>query len=455
MNSNATMRSCGRTFPKIVAVMTAVLGLACFCVGCQYPATGQALAESVPTPTRPVAASLPERPSTPFPVSVHQPTPAARIDVRAATPSLATAHRSQSDADALSLETSQLPSSTPAPTPTPVPLADWVARNKDVPSELITSLKVTDWARDGIDPQEGRVVAALVALTAGTDPSPTMSEWFAMPFLHTVEPADDSALQALLSVQQNDPAAYAAIMDYETMRALADQWTPVIAALPGPRLPTRGRYSVPASLIDQLLDPDAATIQQRTISLPLAGPVTVAVVRTGPGSERSIERLVNAVSAAEKFMQEPFPIGHVTMLFADWPAGSPVRAINNHYSLTASTVLDVGDGDPMGAQSKYIIAHEIAHFYLTGHPDWLDEGVAELIALAATATDEDPYRPQWACELSESITPRELEALQLSPDQPDYSCNYAIGLRQLTDMRDSLGVPAFMRWLRGQYRQAP
>ena len=450
------MKSRNRSFPNIVAVIAAIIALAGFGMGCQFPVTESASAESVPTPTHPASTTLPKSPET-FPLlSVDTPTSAARIADREPTERIATAPGSQSDPDTLSLETDPLALPTPAPTPTPVPLAHWVAQNKDAPPEAVTALRATAWARDGIDPQEERVVASLVALTAGPDLSLTVHEWLAMPFLRTVEPADDAALQALLSVHLNDPAAYVAIMDHETMRApITDQWTPVIAALPGPRFPTRGRYSVPTSLIDKLLDADAVTIQLRTISLPLAGPVTVAVVRTGPGSERSIERLINALNAAEKFMQEPFPIGHVTLLFADWPAGSPVMAINNHYSLTASTILDVGDGDPMASQSNYIIAHEAAHFYWTGHTDWLDEGASELIALAATATDEDPYRPQWACELPASPTTSELEALQMSPDQPDYSCNYAIGLRQLTETRDSLGVPAFRRWLRDQYRGAP
>ncbi len=307
-----------------------------------------------------------------------------------------------------------------------------------------------------MDRRESGVVDALVALTGAPDPAPTFAEWLAMPFLLTVEPADEAALKALRSVQLNDPESFRVILDHLTTETpFTDEWTPVIAALPGPRLSTRGRYEVPASLLDELLDPETVTVEERTISLPLAGPITVAVVRTGPGSERTMERLVHAISASEAFMQEPFPIRHVTLLFSDWPEGSPVVAINNHHSLTAGTVLDVGDGDPMAPISSYIIAHEIAHFYWTGHSDWLDEGAAELIARAATASEEVPYRPEWACELSESITVANLEALQLRPDQPGYSCNYVLGLQYLNYLEGRMGRPALIRWLRSQYRNEP
>lgn len=447
------MRSRSGSFPKITATLAALLVLVCFAAACKFPVTERASAEDLTTQSHTAVASLPETPPTSSPtMPTHQPARAAAVTVRTKTPPVAEAYGSQSGTE-VSLPGSNLsPLYPPVPTPPPVPLADWAARNRYVPPDTTMALHATEWASDGIDVQEGRVIAALVALTAGPDPALTISEWLAMPFLHTVEPADGAALQALLSVRQNDPEAYRVIMNHETMRApITDRWTPIIAALPGPRVPTRGRYAVSASFIDRILDPSVVTTEERTISLPLAGPVTVAVVRTAPGSARSIERLAHAIRAAEGFMQEPFPVRHVTLLFADWPAEFPVVAINNHHSLTAGTILDVGEGARMATQSKYIIAHETAHFYWTDHPDWLDEAAAELIARAATASDEDPYRPRWECDLSESLTTDDLETLHLSPEHPGYSCNYAVGLRYLTELRDSLGASDFMGWLRAQY----
>ena len=441
----------------MIAAIAAVLALTCFGAGCQFPVAEQASAEVMTTRSHPGAARLPETLPTYSPSSLtDHPAKATGVTVQTKTPPFAEVYVSQSDTAGSIAGSNPRPLYPPVPTPTPVPLADWMARNPDVPPEMASDLHATEWASDGIDLQEGRVIAALVELTAGSDPALTLAEWLAMPFLHTLEPADDAALQALLSVHRNDPEAYRAIMKHETIKAsITDQWTPVIAGLPGPRIPTRGRYTVPASLVDQLLDPSVVTIEERTIYLPLAGPVTVAVVRTAPGSGRSIERLTHAIRAAEGFIQEPFPIKHVTMLFADWPGEFPVVAINNHHSMTASTILDVGEGARMALQSKYIIAHETAHFYWTGHPDWLDEAAAELIARAATASDEDPYRPHWECDLSESLTTDDLETLQLHPEHPGYSCNYATGLRHLTDMRDGLGASDFMVWLRAQYRNQP
>ena len=275
-----------------------------------------------------------------------------------------------------------------------------------------------------------------------------------MPFLQTVEPADNAALQALQSVHDNDPDAFRIIMDHSTIGSwITDQWAPIIASLPGPRHPPRGRYGISEPLIDQLLDPDTVTVESRTIVLPLAGQVSVAIVRTKPGSEQSIDRLVHAIETAERFMEEPFPTKHVTLLFADWPDDSKVIAINNYYSLTVGTVLDVGDGSPEAPQADYIIAHETAHFYWVGHHAWLDEGAAELMARAATATSSEPYRPQWECGNPEVSTVEDLEILPLHPDLPDYSCNYAMGLRHLIEMRNDLEESEFMSWLRSEYQE--
>ena len=445
------------SLPKIIAAIAAVLTLAWFSAGCQFTVAERVSAESITIESQPQASGPLEIPAAhALSASADQPEGETLETAQRKKPFPGEQLAPQSDAIDPIPGANARPLHRPVPTPAPIPLAVWTAQNPNVPPESVPALHSTEWASKGIDLLEGRVIAALVELSADSDEDLTFPEWLAMPFLDTVDPADDAALQALVSVRRNDPVAYRAIMSHNTMKApITDQWMSIIAALPGPRIPTRGRYAVPTSLVDRLLNPSVVTVENRTISLPLAGPVTIAVVRTKPGSAESKERLVHAIRAAEEFMQEPFPVKHVTLLFADWPADFPVVAINNHHSLTASAILDVGEGDPMASQSRYIIAHETAHFYWTGHADWLDEAAAELIARHATASDDYPYRPHWECDLPESLTPDDLEEIQLHPEQPGYSCNYAIGLSHLTDMRDGLDTPDFMDWLRAQYRNQP
>ena len=136
----------------------------------------------------------------------------------------------------------------------------------------------------------------------------------------------------------------------------------------------------------------------------------------------------------------------------DWPDDSAVIAINNHHALAVGTVLDVGQGDPNASRADYIIAHETAHFYWTGHHDWLNEGAAELIARNASQDSDSPYLPDWQCEHPQTDTITELEALQIAPDQPHYACNYVVGLRHLTDMLETVGTEEFLDWLRSEYR---
>ena len=439
-----------RAIPNTAVAITAVLAVAWAAVGCSNTETSNVSADPFQSQDAPVVV---EEPNSPQPTLLTElrPSPEALESANSTDAS----GSNGSPGPGITEPTPPplaLPVLTPLPTPTPVQFEQWIERQEDLPQDLTDSLRETMWAQDGLNRQEEGAISALGSLT-GPDHSLSLSQWLAMPFLQTVEPADNAALRALQSVYLNDPLAYERIMNHSTISGwITDEWSPVVAALPGPRHPARGRYSIPKEFIDRLLDPDTVTVQKRDILLPLAGEVSIAIVRTEPGSDKSIDRLVHAIETAERFMGEPFPVNHVSLIFADWPDGSTVIAINNHYSLAISTVLDVGEGAPNASQADYIIAHETAHFYWKGHHDWLNEGAAELIARTASRASDKPFEPEWICEHPEADTIDELEELQVQPDQPHYSCNYAIGLRHLSDLQDTMGTMEFLDWLRSQYR---
>ncbi len=438
-----------KVVPKTAVILAAALAVTGAAVGCGNAVTRNVSADIHLTQPTPAV----EKPTTP--------PPAVQTEFLPTSEASAIAHFTESPGFDSSPDPERteptppplpLPALTPLPTPTPVQLTTWIEERDDLQPSLAESLQEIPWARDGVDRHEQQAIIALVSLT-GLDHSLSLSQWLAMPFLQTVEPADNAALRALRSVYLNDPSAYQRIMSHGSIDGwITDKWSPIIAALPGPRHPARGRYSVPKQFIDRLLDPQTVTVQTRAIMLPLAGEVSIAIVRTGPGSEKSIDRLAHAIEFTEKFMGEPFPVSHVSLAFVDWPDDSAVIAINNHHGLAVGTVLDVGEGDPNASRADYIIAHETAHFYWVGHHDWLNEGAAELIARNASQASATPFVPEWTCEYPEADTIAELEALQVQPDQPHYSCNYAVGLRYLADMQDTMGTAQFLDWLRSQYR---
>ena len=64
---------------------------------------------------------------------------------------------------------------------------------------------------------------------------------------------------------------------------------------------------VKPDLVAELLDFPRLTLEERVIELPGAGPVHLAIFRTGPGSARSMDLLEHGVRTAEDLVGEPFP----------------------------------------------------------------------------------------------------------------------------------------------------
>ena len=105
-------------------------------------------------------------------------------------------------------------------------------------------------------------------------------------------------------------------MSHPTLReGISDDWAKIVALL-------SGVSRTNSLLINALLDPDRVTLEGRTIILPQAGPVDLAIIRTGPGVGRSMDLLEAAVRHAEAFVAEPFPIGYVALLFENVVVGS-------------------------------------------------------------------------------------------------------------------------------------
>ncbi len=197
------------------------------------------------------------------------------------------------------------------------------------------------------------------------------------------------------------------------------------------------------------LDPGSPhTIEERTITLPLAGEVELTIIRTDQerGYAGMMDDLENSIRSHEEFMGVPFPQRQVIYVIA--PGGG-----GNH----SNTFVYVGDSDRDGPY-PHTIAHEAAHYYWTipvagwtpypANLAWVSEGAAELLTYGPDVTRDEwlEYEGYASCV---GLTITELEASEYSGGGPQ--CWYPVGeafYRDLFGAMESTNFRlAFRRWL--------
>ena len=311
--------------------------------------------------------------------------------------------------------------------------------------DLSASERLINWVSDSVDDSELEALSSLATIGYIVSDS-WVERLINMPFLQTIEPADALALTFLERAVHVPP-------DMGPDRVLAD-------ILERPQFKdgiTGDQAMIFAMLqpvfqhapdrVDKLLDPNATTVERRTVELPLSGEVELAVVRTylrTSGTLSSMDLLENAVREAEKLMDAPLPLSHnaVWLLFEDamgsWGIGVNVNrnfmVIRPEYDLYAD-----------------VIAHEVAHYYWHFNTWWIDEGMANLMEMVIESERTgSPVRARTAlCEIAENIM--SLEALASIPGEPAFSCNYSLGERLFLDLLQNLGKDAFWEGARKLY----
>ena len=293
------------------------------------------------------------------------------------------------------------------------------------------------WVADGMNSLEEETVKYLLYI-AVKDRQGTLSEIIEMPFLRTAEPADLSAVKSLWKVLVRNPSQFDQTMNHPTVRnGITDGWTPVIATL------ASAADNNPA-LIDALLDPERVSVETRTMQLPLSGSVKLDIVRTEPGSNRSMNLLEHAVTQAEQQMGIALPTKHVALLFAN--ATSPGYAGTNSGShIVIQQQYDVDDGSHEANHLPPAISHEVAHYYWSGNANWVDEGMANLLEAKAeyARTGKQIAATKRPCSAFDNIA--QLDRAEPSKASPNFTCNYALGERLFIELLDALGSRALQQ----------
>ena len=311
-------------------------------------------------------------------------------------------------------------------------------------AEVASSVASLGWVVDGVIGQETEIdLMQEIASLAARDAAAALLI-VGMPFLETIEPPDKAAIAALREIAADHPEAFVRIMSHPALgNGISNDLAPVVATLNGASRTNPG-------LIDVLLDPSRVYVEQRTVTLPLSGDVTLSIIRTSTGAPRSMDLLENSVRSVEGYMGLPLPTKYVGLLYENSVSGSSAGTnFGTHIAILPA--YDVDDGSHEASFAGHNIAHEVAHYYWSGNADWVDEGAADL--LASLVDSERNVSPLGAsnlpCAYAGSIA--ELEVLDAARYDIEFGCNYSMGERFFLDLYRTRGEERFLQGFRDLY----
>ena len=308
--------------------------------------------------------------------------------------------------------------------------------------ELFTKLSSKPWIAVG-DISQGAPAIVDFSYIAETDRA-AAARLIDMPFLDTLEAPDSLAVESLSYLAFGNMPAFSRVMLHPAvLDGIDDAEAPAVALL-------EGAAQFDPSLVGALLDPSRTHTEQRTVTLPLSGPVTLAITRTSPGAARSMDLLEEAVRTTEAIIDRPFPTRYVALLFENAVPGY-FGGTHNGLNLTIIPDYDVDDGSYEAATAGRFIAHEVAHYYWRHSAPWLDEGAAELTAaLVEHIRTGHPLEPvNYPCPSSTTIN--HLDRQEFQESDAGYACNYAVGERLFLDLERSRGQDPFLQGFRHLY----
>ena len=316
----------------------------------------------------------------------------------------------------------------------------WVnnMRSADVASSVVS----LGWVQDGIEAMEVDAIEELSYLANGD--AEEAQRIAGMLFLETIEPPDISAVMSLSRLANFRPEGFAVVMSHAALRGgITNDLAPAVATLYGVAQNNPG-------LIDILLDRSKVSLEQRTITLPLAGDVFLSIIRTGPGAAPSMDLLEHSVRGVEEFMGLPLPTNYVGLLYEDAVYGANAGAnFGTHIAILPK--FDADDGSHEAGFAGSTIAHEVAHYYWGGNKDWVNEGAADFMASVTDGarTGRPIAVTNAPCGQTGSLA--ELESLGISVGDVEYLCNYSLGERLFVDLYRTLGHERFQRGFRNLY----
>ena len=322
--------------------------------------------------------------------------------------------------------------------------------------ETARRLAQLSWVKDGLNTAEEEEImddllqilisqsrAGTLLLNPEANPTKPVDSILDMPFIQSISPGDAQAIKSLKKISQEDTTKLKTILGHPTFAGgITDEWTPIIAMLWGVQ-----KYN--PKLSSRLLNPGEASIESRTIELPLTGTTDLHVIRIGTtGNPETMDRIEEAVRNVEFFMHLPLPTRMVAVLFAD--SVTPSYGGNNFETSIAIKPKHEHDAENLPS----ILAHEVAHYYWAGYRDWINEGMANLIeAYHRWQTTGLPMTTsEYPCPEADNI--QELEGVNPEKHQSAFRCNYTLGERLFLDLWNELGDVPFREGAQRLYERS-
>ena len=295
------------------------------------------------------------------------------------------------------------------------------------------------WIEDGI---QGLIeVRAVQGLTSLADTGYTArlidESW-------VVEGRNHAALEALNFLKSEHPETLSEVMSHPTISdGITDQEAKVLATL-GTAADPVAEFLDDHDLLDKLLDPEQVTLEERTITLPLAGETELTIIRTRPGVDRTMDLIEHSVRSIEEFMGLPFPRRQVIYLFVAAPGGG--KNHSTHVQIRGDEQVRSSERVRAGAMLS-VLAHETSHHYWRGYPRWITEGASVFMDIVVADRLHDPIETvlleQFApCQLVQTIA----EFEDLEPDRSSfryYNCLYTFAPRLLHDLYHNMDDTTF------------
>ncbi len=297
--------------------------------------------------------------------------------------------------------------------------------------EMAKTVSNLTWVEDGIEWVEYNAFRGLIRLSeAGY-----LAQLIAEPWV--AEGRNYPALESLWYLVINNPEELSRIMSNPAINdGISDQKAKIIATL-------QSAVDYP-DLLDKLLDPQQTTLEERIITLPLAGETGLTIIRTRPGVEATMDSLEHSLRSIEEFMAFPFPQQQVIVLQTQIPGWSGGLNHGTHLSVS---------GDEQTQTEEWmlrLLAHEAGHYYLNGNPRWMSEGGAHfMVALAGYGLDGALISEP--CAIARSIAELEDLANSSSPPAGYEWCSYSLGERLFRDLYRNMDETTFRLSFRRLY----
>ena len=298
--------------------------------------------------------------------------------------------------------------------------------------ELVEKIETLPWIEDGINTgaEFNAARGVVVMAKAGYLPILWKESWID-------EGSNYAALESLWDLQFNEPGTLSRIISHPAISDGIDEREAKIIAVITP--------NSPPDLVEKLLDPALVTVEERAITLPLAGETEISIVRTLPGADHALESLEHAVRSVEDFMGLPLPRRHVIYSIEEKSWVAEGINLGNH------AILRINEPAVSKEFLASLLAHETSHYYWRyGGIAWINEGAATFLESVAENTLHGPLRRP-PCTLARSIA--EFEDWERRSSNPGevHQCNYSLGERLFRDLYRNMDDTSFRLAFRRLY----